>query len=74
MKTSSLIVCSLLLVGLGCSKKASTMTEEQAKAEGYTVVVTNGGLDARFPDHIVINGTNVPLASSNITMAPIKKD
>jgi len=50
------------------------MTEDQAKAAGYTVAVTNGGLVARFPDHITINGTNVPVASSNITITPVKKD
>ena len=74
MKTSSVIVCSLLLVGFGCSKKASTMTEEQAKAAGYTVAVTNGGMHALLPDHIVINGTNVPISSTNITIHAIKKD
>lgn len=50
------------------------MTEEQAKAAGFTVAVTNGGAVALFPDHIVMNGTNVPVASSNITMTPVKKD
>jgi len=74
MKISTFTICSLLLVGFGCSKKVSTMTEDQAKAAGYTVVVTNGGMDARFPDHIVINSTNVPVAGSNITITPAKKD
>lgn len=74
MKTSTAIVCSLLLVGFGCSKKASTMTEDQAKAAGYTVAVTNGGMRALFPDHVVINGTNVPVTSTNITIMPVKKD
>jgi len=50
------------------------MTEEQAKAAGYVVAVTNNGLKALFPDHMVINGTNVPISSTNITIKIIKKD
>jgi hypothetical protein len=75
MKASSLIVFSVLIVAVfGCSKKTDTMTEEQAKAAGYTIVVTNAEYNARFQDHIVINGTNVPISSTNITVAPVKKD
>ena len=50
------------------------MTEAQAKEAGYVVAVTNNGLKALFPDHILINGTNVPISSTNITIIPIKKD
>jgi hypothetical protein len=74
MKTSLLAVLAVGLFGFGCSKKTTTMTEEQANAAGYVVAVTNNGLKALFPDHMVINGTNVPISSTNITITTIKKD
>jgi hypothetical protein len=66
------MAASVALVLVGCSKKSDTMTEDQAKAAGYTVVVTNDGLKELFPDHIVINGANVPITSSNITLRRIE--
>jgi hypothetical protein len=73
MKISLLVVLAVGL-GFGCSKKTVTMTEEQAKEAGYVVAVTNDGVRALFPDHMMINGTNVPISSTNITITPIKKD
>jgi hypothetical protein len=67
-----IMAASVALVLVGCSKKSDTMTEDQAKAAGYTVVVTNDGLKELFPDHIVINGANVPITSSNITLRRIE--
>jgi hypothetical protein len=74
MKISLLVVLAVGLVGFGCSKKTVTMTEEQAKEAGYVVAVTNDEVRALFPDHMIINGTNVPISSTNITITPIKKD
>ena len=74
MKTLLLVVLMPGLLGFGCSKKTATMTEKQAKEAGYVVAVTNNGVRALFPDHLVINGTNVPISSSNITITPVKKD
>ena len=50
------------------------MTEKQAKEAGYVVAVTNNGVSALFPDHMVINGTNIQISSTNITVTPINKD
>ena len=47
------------------------MTEHQAKEAGFVVAVTNGGVQALFPDHIMMNGTNVQISSTNITIKPI---
>ncbi len=74
MKASLIFICALALIGSGCSKKAVTMTEGQAKKAGYVVAVTNNGVMALLPDHITINGTNIPISSTNITITPINKD
>ena len=73
MKTSLLVVLAAGVLGFGCAKKVTTMTEKQAKEAGYVVAVTNNGVSALFPDHMVINGTNIQISSTNITVTPINK-
>ena len=74
MKISLLAILAFGLASFGCSKKSATMTEQQAREAGYVVAVTNNGVSALLPDHIMINGTNVPVSSTNVTIRPIKKN